>query len=296
MKGQAFCPAHITGFFKAEIDSQSLENTGSLGAGFSIEDGVTTTVSVSHNDSGCSVSTEGFHTDDVGVSRFVIGEFLKLHGSDCFVDVRHEVGVPVGYGLGCSGAAALSLALALNEALSTGLSREEAGRIAHVAEVSCRTGLGDVLASYHGGFEIRTGPGAPGVGSVDKIESSGLAGVIICLAPVSTTDFLKDRLPEINGIGGRMVDVLKKTRDVDGFQDMSLEFAGRINVVTPEMKKIVDRLHAGGIRCGVALFGQTVFSLVNAGEADVVLDAVAGCGAANIISSGIDQRGARLVQ
>lgn len=300
MRGQAFCPAHITGFFKAGIDSANPENAGSLGAGFSIRDGVTTTVSVEQRLglARYDISTEGFDVDNTKVSEFVVERFLELQDFESrFVSIRHEIAVPVGYGLGCSGAVALSLAYALDQALETGLPREEIGRIAHVAEVSCKTGLGDVLASYHGGFEIRTSPGAPGVGRVEKIESSGISAIMICLAPISTTDFLRDRLAEINGLGGRMVDRLMETKSRDQFQDMSLEFAGHVNIMTPRMQKIVDEMHACGIRCGVALFGQTVFALVPDGRmwevSDVVSSKFAG---ATIIESKIDQRGARVVQ
>ena len=44
MKARAFCPAHITGFFKAELDEKDPNRLGSLGAGFSIQKGVKTTV------------------------------------------------------------------------------------------------------------------------------------------------------------------------------------------------------------------------------------------------------------
>ena len=41
MEAIAFCPAHVTGFFKAHIDTNEtvLENLGSTGAGFSINKG-----------------------------------------------------------------------------------------------------------------------------------------------------------------------------------------------------------------------------------------------------------------
>ena len=42
----AFCPAHITGFFKAELDKEDSKQLGSLGAGFYLQKGVKTTVSV----------------------------------------------------------------------------------------------------------------------------------------------------------------------------------------------------------------------------------------------------------
>ena len=36
MMATAFCPAHITGFFKAELNKGQSKQLGSLGAGFSI--------------------------------------------------------------------------------------------------------------------------------------------------------------------------------------------------------------------------------------------------------------------
>jgi len=46
----------------------------------------------------------GYQTDNAQVSEFVIEKFLELVGADVFVDVDHNISVPVGYGLGCSGA------------------------------------------------------------------------------------------------------------------------------------------------------------------------------------------------
>ena len=46
MHAKAFSPAHITGFFKAELEEKEPNQLGSLGAGFSIQKGVRTTVNV----------------------------------------------------------------------------------------------------------------------------------------------------------------------------------------------------------------------------------------------------------
>ena len=47
MRGEAFCPAHVTGFFTAELENkESPELIGSLGAGFSMQEGVTDRKSV----------------------------------------------------------------------------------------------------------------------------------------------------------------------------------------------------------------------------------------------------------
>ncbi len=276
--GAAFCPAHVTGFFKAEAGGgQEIDRTGSLGAGFSIVHGVRTRVSGARLGRGrngrLAVSTAGHAPGNTDVSRAVVAEFERAAcgGEGISADIRHEIGVPVGYGLGCSSAAALSLALALNEALGCGLPREEAGRIAHRAEVSCRTGLGDVLAAYHGGFEVRVGAGAPGIGRVARAggdpDCAGTAAVIGCFSPVSTRRFIAERLPRINGLGGTMVERLAGPGgDLEMFQDMSMEFARHIGVVTRRMAGAAAGLRAARVRCGVALFGETVFALAAAGS------------------------------
>ncbi|MBI2006487.1 MAG: GHMP kinase, partial [Nitrosopumilales archaeon] len=237
MRGVAFCPAHITGFFKADLESESLESKGSLGAGFSIQDGVTTTVHARKSDKkDFQLKITGYKPDNTLVSEFIVKKFLDLVNENYFVDVHHDISVPVGYGLGCSAAVALSLSLALDQALDIQLSRTEIGQIAHNAEITCKTGLGDVLAAFHGGFEIRTKSGAPGIGSVEKIDTEYNSVIMICFAPISTPEFLRDKLSSINGLGGKMVHKLLASKDTNEFQDMSLEFAKYIKVVTPKMQ------------------------------------------------------------
>ena len=301
MDGVAFCPAHVTGFFKAELEENtSLENLGSQGAGFSIQKGVKTIVrarkKTKYHVSNFHLNILGYQTDNAQVSEFVIEKFLNLVGPDVFVDVDHHITVPVGYGLGCSGAVALSLALALNQALDTGLSKEMVGLIAHEAEIICKTGLGDVLASYHGGFEIRTKAGAPGHGIVKKIKTQNYTAVIICFSPISTKRFITERLPSINGLGGKMVTKLEQSKNIIEFQDMSLEFAKYVNVITPKMARVINDLNNHGINCGVALFGETVFSLVPRNKVNKVIDVLKKYDDGIIITSKIDNVGARITK
>ena len=296
MRGVAFCPAHITGFFKADLESESLESKGSLGAGFSIQDGVTTTVQVRKSDKkDFQLKITGYRPDNTLVSEFVIKKFLDLIDENYFVDVHHDISVPVGYGLGCSAAVALSLSLALDQALGIQLSKIEIGQIAHNAEIVCKTGLGDVLAAFHGGFEIRTKSGAPGIGSVEKIDTEYNSVIMICFAPISTPEFLRDKLSSINGLGGKMVHKLLASRDTNEFQDMSLEFAKYIKVVTPKMQQVIDELQENGIKCGVALFGETIFVLSTFELENKVLNILKKYDGV-VIKSKIDGFGARLAQ
>ena len=296
MRAKAFSPAHITGFFKAELDKKEPNQLGSLGAGFSIQKGVKTTVNVrskkEHDINNYTIRVKGFNTGDIRVSEYVLNEFL-LDGK--YFDVTHEIDVPVGYGFGCSGAVALSLAIALNDALKYGYTKTKVAQIAHKAEIKCQTGLGDVLASYHGGFEIRTKSGAPGVGEVQRIiPKEKLEVMIICFNPISTKKFLKEKISLINGLGGKMVQKLVKSQDMDEFQDMSIKFANYIHVITPKMNKVIKDLHDNGIKCGIALFGETIFSLVPKDKKQKALEILKKYDDGIIITSRIDNSGARL--
>lgn len=295
MQAVAFCPGHITGFFKAETEQEKPELQGSLGAGFCIKEGVTTSVKVTRSGKPrFRIKVTGYQTDNTQVSKFVIKEFFKLAKENFFVDVEHHISIPVGYGLGSSGAVALSLAFALNMAMSTNLSRTQVGQIAHNAEIYCKTGLGTVLSSYYGGFEIRTKQGAPGIGSLKKISNNSSA-IVICFSPISTKKFIKDQLPRINGLGGKMVNKLLKSRDYHEFLDMSLEFAKYVNVITPKMDSVIKDLQSNGFKCGVAMFGETVFTLVPKTKEDQVMQILKKYEGI-VIQSKIDKSGARVNQ
>ena len=301
MRGEAFCPAHVTGFFTAELENkESPELIGSLGAGFSMQEGVTTTVrarlKTKYDDSNFQLNINGYKSDNTQVSEFMINEFLNIVNYEYFIEVFHDIPIPVGYGLGCSGAVALSLGIALNQALGTKLSKTQVGQIAHNAEIKCRTGLGDVLASYHGGFEIRTKSGAPGIGAIQKIKTNSSDVIIICFSPISTKEFLNERLSSINGLGGKMVKELLKSKDCNEFQDMSIEFAKYVEVITPRMNEVINELHENGIKCGVALFGETIFSLISSDMENKVMKILQKYKEGIIIRSKIDNAGARLNQ
>jgi pantoate kinase len=298
MRGVAFCPAHITGFFKAELEQQNNFHKGSLGAGFSISKGVTTRVFLSKKTTNdqyyYELKIHGFQPDNTQVSECVIEKFLKMVNYEYFLEVHHNISIPVGYGLGCSGAVALSLSLALNKALGTKLTKVQVGQIAHQAEIECRTGLGDVLASFYGGLEIRTKVGAPGIGVVQKIDTDSTNVLMICFSPISTKKFLSEKLSAINGLGGQMVKKLIKSKHTDDFQNLSLEFAKYIKVITPKMESVIKELSCNNIKCGVALFGETIFTLVHSTQEQKVKKILEKFSDGIMICSQIDNVGARL--
>ena len=80
MKATAFCPAHVTGFFKVHLDEKHVI-TGSVGAGFSIKHGVTTRVRVEPRRDGepyFRITTSKYKSENTDVSKFVLDEFVGM--------------------------------------------------------------------------------------------------------------------------------------------------------------------------------------------------------------------------
>jgi pantoate kinase len=295
---RAFSPGHITGFFEVPHDISGFHSLhrGSKGAGFSIDRGITTTAYLYDSAKpDYQISINGIKSHNAEVSKWVIEKYLKLADRPYFISIHHDVETPIGFGLGSSGAAALSLSYALNQVLETGLNRTQAAQIAHHAEIDCNTGLGTVIAEFAGGFEMRTSAGAPGVGSVSKINlEKTYKAVILCLAPILTRSFLTNRINEINGLGGIMLSKLSASRSLDDFLKMSHGFAEMLSLTEGRCKGPIAALKTRGIASSVALFGQTVFTVVTEERAAEAADALREFGGSLIVSN-IDAAGARML-
>jgi pantoate kinase len=286
----------VTGFFEIpKLQEQDVLRRGSRGAGFSIDRGISTTVHVFEGRKGSKILINGkaAKPKDAEVSQWVIDHYMK--GSEFFVRAEHEIDIPVGFGLGSSGAAALSLSYAMNEALGSRLSMEGAAQVAHQAEIACRTGLGTVIAEFAGGFEMRTKAGAPGIGTVERMQAGGHKAVILCISPISTKAFLANRMDMINGLGGRMLASLAKTKSVGDFLKMSYQFADTLGLTEGRCRAPVRALREGGFDCSIALFGETVFTIVPEGRASEAAGILRRFGGTLLVCD-IDGRGARVTR
>jgi pantoate kinase len=294
----AFSPGHITGFFEVPHDISCFHflHRGSKGAGFSIDRGIATTAYLYESTKPeYQISINGIKSRSAEVSKWVIEKYLKLADRPYFINIHHDVEIPIGFGLGSSGAAALSLSYALNQVLETGLNRTQAAQIAHNAEIACNTGLGTVIAEFAGGFEMRTSAGAPGVGSVSKINlDKNYKAVVLCLAPILTKSFLTNRINEIDGVGGIMLSKLSVSGGLDDFLKMSHEFAEMLSLTEGRCKGPIAALKTRGIKSSVALFGQTVFTVVSEERAAEAVDALTQFGGSLIVFN-IDMVGARML-
>ncbi|GIU72368.1 MAG: kinase [Candidatus Nitrosocaldaceae archaeon] len=292
VESEAFAPGHITGFVEFPIKEGDPLSIGSRGAGVCIDKGVITRVSLEPDyDNDVSIYIND-RLSDAEVSMYVIDYYLKHINKKFKIIVKHYLDIPIGYGLGSSGAAALSLSLALNDALQL-FDNLKAAQIAHIADLECRCGMGTVTAEYYGGLEMRLKAGAPGVGYVKHIDADGYKVVILCLKPVSTKEFLTNKISFINGLGGKMLYKLDKEPSIERFLKYSSMFARSIKFVDDKCYEIMDELEEHGYYSSLAMFGETVFTIVKDDDINKVNKILTKYG--NVIISSIDSKGARVI-
>ncbi len=304
---KAFSPGHITGFFATEEqEGKYLEMDpkfqGSLGAGFSIDKGINTTVKVFKSSSkNYEIKINGINSYEAKVSKFVVEHYLRLIQEPLFISVEHDIEIPIGFGLGSSGAAALSLSYALNHALKTNFSDVTAAQIAHHADLICKTGLGTVISEFTGGFELRFNIGGPGIGKVSKIPiPHDLTAVILCLKPIRTNTLLNhnmsnDKRNILNSLGKNMISRFIKNQTIDTFLDNSYIFAKEYGLVDGICSKPLQLMRSAGLKGSVALFGHTLFTLIKRSEltrAVTIFNQFDG----RLLVCGIDNTGARLIK
>ena len=297
----AFSPGHITGLFQICDEAENPLLKGSRGAGVSITRGVVTKVRIERAPKASfEIRINGNGLESAKVSKCVINALLPVVGGNYRILVNHDINVPIGSGFGSSGAGALSLALALNEAFRLGLSRVEAAQVAHIAEVRCKTGLGTVIAETFGGLEIREKPGAPGVGEIKRIPIND-DYVVACLkfGPMSTKEALTDeRLrQQINNLGGKLVDELIAQPKPANFMNFSHSFAEGVGLVSKRMRKVLEAADGRGLTCSMTIFGECLFSLVRRDAVKELLKIFRrhALSEDSVIVAEIDHEGARLL-
>jgi pantoate kinase len=299
----AFAPCHITGVFQIFDQSADALLAGSKGAGVSLDLGAKTTVKVKKGSKyNLKVSINNHTANSAQVSGRVVDAFLsRFSDTTPFeISVEHHIEAPIGAGFGTSGAAALSLALALNEASGLGMSKLEAAQIAHIAEVECKTGLGTIIAETFGGFEVRVKPGAPGIGEIKRLSVPDDT-LVAChvFGPLSTRESLTN--PEtrarINRFGGELVKELANAPTIINFMKLSRQFAEHVGLITEKVRGILDAADKAGMVCSMPMFGESAFTVTDQNGVKRILQvfrksALSG----QTIVSKVNHEGARLLQ
>jgi pantoate kinase len=269
-KASTFSPGHITGFFEMCDTPEDPLYKGSRGAGFSLSIGVRTDLTVEES----KTATQAIYFGDKLVSDAIVSEktialfFRKAGiGGNFDFQIRHTISVPFGAGFGSSGAGALSLAIALNNALDARLTENEVAGIAHVAEIEAKTGLGTVVAEAVGGVEIRTTAGGPGISVIEQVPVEGEHKILtLTFGPLSTKKYLESKSirESINKFGGTLVNRLAKNPSIPYFLELSREFAENTGLLPPDLIDILSALDRYKIQASMPMFGHGIFTIIPA--------------------------------
>jgi pantoate kinase len=197
-------------------------------------------------------------------TRSVVDRLLNLSKKSFDIRIEHFCRVPIGAGFGTSGAGALGTAMALSKALGLSLTRGELLTIAHVAEVTCGTGLGDVGAQNLGGLVIGLRPGAPPWGKWKRIPVSRDLRVICCtLGRVPTSRLLRknDFCERARVLGMSAMRKLLSNPTLGNFMDVSGEFSEKLGLVDEDLRPLIESAkRAGALGASQVMLGRAVFA------------------------------------
>ncbi|MDP3762557.1 MAG: hypothetical protein Q8Q97_00600, partial [bacterium] len=248
MQVAAQSPGHITGFFV-------IYPNGSTGAGLNIKDGMKTTVRF-HRGKKDELRMNGKKTKLI-VSEKVLGIFRKKTRTPAAqkVKVLHTTKFPIGYGLGISGAGALSLCIALNRLFKAGLDKKEILAIAKQAEIECGTGLGDVVAEQFSGVMIGKKP-YPSKG-IEKIRAKEKFVALGFFNPMSTKKIIRSPSwkRKINKTGLACMAAINMEKTMPRFVGLCRKFTGESGLATPQIKKVMAKVPGASM----SMLGETVF-------------------------------------
>jgi len=306
MNFKAFSPAGISSFFEIcdrTADGKPLTNplkVGARGGGFGIKKGVLTEVRVAKADrNSVKVMINGSPAPEAETTKTTVNALLTKVDEKYAVAVRHEIEVPIGAGFGSSAGGALTTALALSKALDLKLTFNQIGRIAHSAEVQCKTGLGTVGPLMLSGCVLTVEPGAPGIAVIDRIPISPdyvvVAGVF---GPILTKQVLSshEKRRAINKWGRITLEKILDEPSLENFLTRCLEFAQKTGFMTKRLEGLVKLAEkAGALGAAQNMVGEVIHAVTTLENAKRVVEAFKQVLPEDkIIVSEIDFQGARL--
>jgi pantoate kinase len=251
-------PHRISGFFEIvdEIDGTKInspERIGSRGAGFNLSAVGRTKIKIEDfdksNDHEISILINNEKMDEKAETTYYIYNYIrKFIENSIKITIFHEFDLPVGCGFGASGSGALGSIYGLDHVLNLGLSIKERGRIAHIAEVVNRTGLGTVCGQLRGGLCILREPGYPCVS--ESIEVPGNLKIICgSFGMIHTKSILTDPVLnlKIKQAGRRAQTKLLQKRNIKTFIKASFDFVKETKMLKilglSEINDLIQRLN-----------------------------------------------------
>ena len=282
---KAYTPAGISSFFEI-CDTlpdgkpiTDLEKVGARGGGFGIKKGVATEVKVSEaEENSIHIYINGRNAPEAETTRTVVEMLLERAEGNYYVEVWHKVDVPIGAGFGTSAGGALTAALALSKALGLKLTINQLGKIAHIAEIKCKTGLGTVAPlTVGGGCVVTVEPGAPGIAIIDRIPISEDYVVVVGIhGSIPTREVLSspEKRLAVNRWGKLTLEKILADPSLENFLACCRDFAEKTGFATWQVRqlfKIADE--AGAIGAAQNMVGEAVHAVATSENAEKVAQA-----------------------
>lgn len=298
-KASAFAPGHISGFFQVCDESDDLKKKGSRNCGPCIGAGVSTEVEVKRSSNlMLEIWVNGQRNPRAKTSRWVAKEVLKTLDEDFEIKIKHSIQAPMGAGYGMSGAGAIGVAMALPKALGLNFSRSRIYTLAHKAEVSCDTGLGDVGPQMRGGLIIGLDPGCLPYGKLRELKIPEDTHVVCgTLGSLSTSNLLNDSdfRERSKNAGNRALKKFQADSNIRNFMKVSREFAFDLGTLDEELEEILDAVSS---RCpwgaSQVMLGRAIFAPCRSFEVNEVRDVfLSHFNQDSILVSAVDFQGAR---
>jgi len=283
-RAKAFSPAGVSSFFEIcdrTADGKMIadpERIGARGGGFALNKGVSTEVIVAEaEEKRVQVFINGEFCPEAETTKSVVEMLTAKVSENYAVTVKHRVEVPIGAGFGSSAAGALGAALALSKVLALNLTYNQLGRVAHVAEVRCRTGLGTVGPLLFGGCGLTLEPGAPGYARLDRIPVSPDHRIIAgTFKPYPTKEMLasQEKREIINEWGQKTLQKILADPSLENFMGACKQFAVGTGFATERVQKLIELSEkAGAIGAAQNMLGEAVHALVTVDKMESVHEA-----------------------
>jgi len=270
-------PHRISGFFQIvdEINGIKISNpekVGSRGAGFCLNAYSYTRISIqdieNSNMDNVNILINGQEqTANAQTSYYIYSYLKKYFRKPVKMIIDHNFDLPVGSGYGASGSGAIGSALGINALMKLNLKYDEVGKIAHIAEVENKTGLGTVAGLWYGGLSILLEAGYPFC--VKKITyPKNLKVISGSFGEIQTKSILSDSLLsfKIKKAGKLAMKNLLKSPNVFAFMQESIKFVKKIDLLNllnlSECRNLINSLNKlKKVKSSMNQLGNAVFSI-----------------------------------
>lgn len=247
------CPASLSFIFKAIYHDDPIKS-GSIGIGCTVDKRVEIVVEKS------SISQIFFNGKTISFPT-VLTVLKSLTNQPLKIKINSSL--PLGYGFGVSGAAALATAYAINKLLSLKKSMFQLAEASHSAEIINHTGLGSVATQITGGFLLKNKPGIPG--KYIRLPFTGKKLYAVIIGKLTTPTVIGDlsRIKKINQAADKALEKIRKylIADLADIIDISYQFSINSGLLTDtKVKDIISNIRNLGGHATMSMLGQVVIS------------------------------------